>query len=81
MAVFGGIAIYIFVHASSLNDPSPFLVVVVVMILQIIAILGLTFILLKVWEQHTIPEYVHKNAKMFFDESKKIKNKNEGSKK
>jgi hypothetical protein len=40
------------------------------MILQIIAILGLTFIVLKVWEQHVIPEYVHKNAKMFFEEDK-----------
>jgi hypothetical protein len=45
------------------------------MILQIVAILGLTFILLKVWEQHVIPEYVHKNAKMFFEEQEKHEKK------
>ena len=70
MATFGVIAVYIFAHSLSLENPSPFLVIVVVMILQIIAILGLTFILLKVWEQHIMPEYVHKNTKMFFEEEK-----------
>lgn len=73
MFVFGLIAVIVFVNAMMQENPSPILLLVEVMILQIIAILGLTYVVLKVWEQHIIPDHVHKNSVEFFKESKKEK--------
>ena len=73
MFIFGVVALVIFFHALSLESPDPILLLVEVMILQIIAILGLTFVVLKVWEQHILPDYAHKNSTEFFEKQTKPK--------
>ncbi len=60
MLFFGVVVTYIFVTAVNLTEPSPYIVLMIIMLLQIIAILGLTFVVLKVWEQHVIEGHEHK---------------------
>lgn len=51
MLVFGIIAVYIFIDAMQQPSVSTVILLVEVMILQILAILGLTFAVLKVYEK------------------------------
>ena len=51
MLIFGVVAAYVFFHALTLQTPSTVILLVEVMILQIIAILGLAFTVLKVYEE------------------------------
>ncbi len=63
MVIVGVVAIYILFAAIEMPSPNPILLLVEIMLFQIIAILGLTLVVLKVWEQHAIPGYQHKNKK------------------
>lgn len=57
-----GIAVTYIMYAAFTADHQPdvFVLIVVIMLFQILAILGLTLVVLKVWEQHDLPGYTHK---------------------
>lgn len=58
-----GVAVSYIVYAAVIaqHDPNVLILLVVIMLFQILAILGLTLVTLKVWEQHDLPGYVHKS--------------------
>jgi len=55
-------AIYILIDALRMQSPDPILAVIELLLIILIVNLGFGVILVKIWEQHISPEYVHKNT-------------------
>lgn len=77
MTVFAVAAVFIFVKVFSIDNPDPLVIVIELLIVLIICLLGLTQVLIKIWEQHIIPYYVHESTHKEFEKkvSKKTKRK------
>ena len=72
MGLLGAAVTVIFFKAIKLSDPDPIIIILELLLLLIISVLGLTFVGVKVWEQHTVPTYLHKNThKLILSKSRK----------
>ena len=74
MGLFGLSVVAIFFKAIKISNPDPIIIILELLLLLIISVLGLTFVAVKVWEQHTIPHYLHKNThELVYSKVKKAK--------
>jgi hypothetical protein len=62
IAFFAFLAIYLFYDAMANNVKNQLIVVVELLLILIIAVFFMCFVLVKIWEQHVVPYYVHKNT-------------------
>ncbi len=52
IAIFAAVTIYVVYRSISLENPSPFVVIILLFLILIMTILGMTHALVKVWDQH-----------------------------
>jgi membrane protein YdbS with pleckstrin-like domain len=60
MLLIGALVVTIFVEAMQTGTTSVVALIVILLLLQLIATLGLIFVSVKIWEQHIQPGYEHK---------------------
>lgn len=62
MVLIGVAIIIIFMKALNLSEPDPLIIIVELLLLLITSVLGLIYVMARVWEQHISPDYLHKRT-------------------
>jgi Co/Zn/Cd efflux system component len=64
MGILGIVAGWLLLFAKKIQLLDPMLALVEIQLVIFIAITGLVFVCVKIWEQHTVPDYTHKVKKV-----------------